>query len=230
MRNRHTLRTVWKKYYGVMYLLIFATLALQFSLTEQLVVPKYWVSTPLDAYIPYLPVFVIPYTLWFVYIAVGLAYLMLTDQKLFIKTQWYLYVGYEFALLVCLIFPHGQLLRPENIGDVQAHPGIFNDIVRSLYSTDTNTNCLPSIHVLNQLAIHFGLCHSTLFKEHRWVKHTSLVFSILVCASTCFIKQHSILDVVAALPVSWVCHRLVFGTDWKALKNKVFKKKAPTTE
>lgn len=225
MKNRGTFRMFWKKHYGIAYLAVFATLALQFSLTEQFVVPKYWISTPLDAYIPYWPIFVIPYTLWFFYIAAGLVYLMLTDQKLFIKTQWYLYLGYEFALLVCLFFPHGQLLRPDNIGDVAAHPGFFNDIVRSLYSTDTNTNCLPSIHVLNQLAIHFGLCHSKLFREHRWVNVTSLIFSILVCLSTCFIKQHSILDVVLALPVSWACYRLVFHTNWKAIGQKLFKKR-----
>lgn len=225
MLRKDSVRSFLRKYAGAAYLLVFAALAFQFSLTEKYVQPLYWISTPLDAYIPYLPIFVIPYTLWFGYIAFGLAYLLLTDQRLFVKTQWYLYIGYEIALLVCLFFPHGQPLRPENIGDTAAHPGIFNDIVRSLYSTDTNTNCLPSIHVLNQLAIHFGLCRSALFQKHKWIRYTSLIFSILVCASTCFIKQHSVLDVVTALPVSWICYQLVFRVDWKSLKTKLFKKK-----
>ncbi len=230
MLGKDSVRSFLRKYSGAAYLLVFAALAFQFSLTEKYVVADYWISTPLDAYIPYLPIFVIPYTLWFAYIAVGLAYLMLTDQKLFVKTQWYLYIGYEIALLVCLFFPHGQPLRPENIGDAGAYPGIFNDMVRSLYANDTPTNCLPSIHVLNQLAIHFGLCHSALFKKHPWVKYASLIFSVLVCASTCFIKQHSILDVISALPVSWACYQLVFRVDWRSLKNKLIKKQRMTAE
>lgn len=211
------------KYYGVKYLIIFVLLALQFGITEQITTPRYWISSPLDQAIPFLPVFVIPYVLWFAYIAIGLVFLMLTDQTLFVKTQIYLYLGYEIALLVCLIFPHGQPLRPD-MSEYSA--GIFTDMVRHIYENDTNTNCLPSIHVLNQLAIHFGLCHSKLFRKHKWLPYTSFIFSVLVCASTVFIKQHSILDVVAALPVSWGCYRLVFRVDWHKVKARFIKKKA----
>lgn len=212
-----------KRYYGVKFLPIFALLALQFNLTEQIVVPRYWVSSPLDQAIPFLPVFAVPYVLWFAYIAAGLIFLMLTDQQLFVKTQMYLYLGYEIALLVCLIFPHGQPLRP----DMSEYPvNIFTDMVRHIYANDTNTNCLPSIHVLNQLAIHFGLCRSQPFRKHKWIKYTSFIFSALVCASTVLIKQHSIMDVVAALPVSFICYQLVFRVDWGKMKARVFKKTA----
>jgi len=218
------LKTSWielrSKYYGVKYLLIFLALAMQFTITEYYVVPKYQIASSLDAFIPFVPAFVIPYTLWFFYIAAGLLYLMFTDQKLFVKTQFYLYVGYQIALIVYWLFPHEQLLRPA-VTDIPDN--IFGDLIRNLYETDTNTNCFPSIHVLNQLAIHFGLCHSKLFREHKWVKYLSFAFLVSVCASTCFIKQHSVLDVLAAFPLSFGCYWLVFRVDWGKVKHRFVK-------
>lgn len=223
MRSKNKLTALTNKYYGVTLLPIFALLAIQFSITEQIVIPKFWISSPLDQVIPFLPVFAVPYVLWFAYIAAGLVFLMFTDQKLFVKTQLYLYIGYEIALLIYLVFPHGQPLRP-NMGDYPVD--LFTDMVRNLYANDTNTNCFPSIHVLNQLAVHIGLCHSTLFCKHPWIKRLSFAFTVLVCASTVFIKQHSILDVIAALPLSWLCYRAVFTVNWKHVAAQAFRKKA----
>ena len=87
----------------------------------------------------------------------------------------------------------------------------------TIYANDTNTNCCPSLHVLNQLAVHIGLCKSRLCRDRKWFKRASLVFTILVCASTVFLKQHSIIDVLAALILEIPLYILIFKVDWKGL-------------
>lgn len=192
--------------HAALFLIFFVILQL-FNIVEQTVVPRYWVACSLDKNIPFIPVFVIPYVFWFLYVGAGLVYLCLRDKQTFIPTILLLCSGMAIAVLVYAVFPHGQPLRPAVTG---SDP--FSVFVRDvIYANDTNTNCCPSIHVLNQLAVHAGICHSRRFRDRRGVKLASLIASVLVCASTVLIKQHSILDVAAALllelPLYWLFFR-----------------------
>ena len=205
-----------KKYSHAWLFLIFAMLGQQFSLLEQFVVPRYWVYCWVDGYIPFLPGFVIPYMLWFAYIAVGLVVLCLHDREDFIRAFSLLGWGMFIALVIYFFFPHGQPLRP-----IITHDDIFSRLVRDvIYANDTNTNCCPSIHVLNQLAVHIGLCKSKLMRSRKWYpwfKWASFTFTVLVCASTVFLKQHSIIDVLAALLLEIPLYLLIYKVDWKGL-------------
>ena len=199
-----------KKYWHAVLFLGYLVLMPQFWLLEKYVVPQYWISCPLDQAIPFLPVFVIPYVLWFPMIALVLLALCFRDRGDFARTILLLYAGMALAMLICLLFPHGQPLRP-----IVTENDVFSRLVRYIiYANDTNTNTFPSIHVLNQLAIHIGLCKSKLFRDRKGWKRFSLIMTILICASTCFIKQHSILDVIGALVLEIPLYLLVFRVDW----------------
>ena len=187
--------------------LIFLLIVQLFNVLEQTVVPRFWVECSLDQYIPFIPVFVVPYVFWFLYVGVGLVFLCLWDKETFVPTIFLLCAGMAIALLIYAVFPHGQPLRPAVTG---TDP--FSVFIRDvIYANDTNTNCCPSIHVLNQLAVHAGICHSRRLQNRRGIKAASLVATVLVCASTMLIKQHSILDVAAALllelPLYWLFFR-----------------------
>ena len=202
-----------KRYSHAWLFLIFAMLGQQFSLLEQYVVPKYWVYCWVDGLIPFVPIFVIPYTLWFAYVGGGLAVLCLHDRQDFIRAFALLAWGMFITEVIYLVFPHGQPLRP-----IITENDIFSRLVRdTIYANDTNTNCCPSLHVLNQLAVHIGLCKSRLCRDRKWFKRASLVFTILVCASTVFLKQHSIIDVMAALALEIPLYLLIYKVDWKGL-------------
>ena len=45
---------------------------------------------------------------------------------------------------------------------------------------------------------------STLTKQRPWLKAAAWVWAALICASTVFTKQHSIVDVVCGLAVAFV--------------------------
>ena len=44
----------------------------------------------------------------------------------------------------------------------------------------------------------------------KWVKITFVVLAILISISTVFMKQHSIIDVAAAIPLCAVAHFMFF--------------------
>ena len=68
-------------------------------------------------------------------------------------------------------------------------------MVKWLYSTDTPTNILPSIHVFNSLAIHMSLTNCEALRDKKIVKAASFTLTALIIMSTMFLKQHSVIDV-----------------------------------
>ena len=202
-------RRYWHSVLFIGFLILYA----EFSLLEKHIVPLHWVSCSFDDLIPFVPVFVIPYVLWFPLIAIVLIQLCFSDRGDFVRTIMLVYAGMATAMVIYIIYPHGQPLRPDVLED-----DFFSNIVRRMfYANDTNTNCCPSIHVLNQLAIHIGVCKSKLFKNRRGWKLASLILTIFICASTVFIKQHSIIDVVLAAALEPLLYLIVFKLPWANL-------------
>lgn len=186
--------------------LLFALLALMFYQLEEVLVPRYWMFSPLDAHIPFLPIFVLPYLAWFPFVGIGLAVLFFKERKTFVPTISLLCAGMAAALIIFILFPNGQRLRPWNVGE-----GPFAWLVANLiYANDTNTNCCPSLHVMNQMAVYIGLRRSRLLEGRPGLQKVLLVFTVLVCASTVFIKQHSIEDVMVALILEYPLYRVFF--------------------
>ena len=221
-----TLDALVHKYWHALFFLLYLIVGVWFALLERYIVSEHWVSCVLDQYIPFLPVFVIPYVLWFPMIAVVLITLFFSDRNDFIKTISLLCAGMFVANVIFTIYPNGQSLRPIVTGN-----DIFSRMVRyTIYANDTNTNTFPSLHVLNQMAIYIGLCKSKQFQNNRRVKLTSLILTIFICASTCFIKQHSILDVLFALILEFFLYMLVYKVDWSRAARFAEKEKSPLKE
>ena len=66
-------------------------------------------------------------------------------------------------LIVSYVYPNAQHLRPTEF----PRDNIFTDMVKWLYSTDTPTNILPSIHVFNSLAIHMSLTNCEALRDKK---------------------------------------------------------------
>lgn len=151
----------------------------------------------IDDWIPFCEVFIIPYLLWFLYVAVSLLFLFLQTEHLrdFYRCVAMLIMGMTTCLFIYTIFPNAQSMRPTTF----ERDNIFIRIISVLYQTDTSTNVCPSIHVYNSIAIHVGLTRSYLLKDKKGWHYASLILCILICLSTMFLKQHSLLDVLAAI-------------------------------
>lgn len=143
--------------YGIFYLKCFQYLETHITKGYHLI------HTPFDDMIPFCEFFVIPYFMWFGYIAWSVLYFGFCNKN---RREYYqliinLGIGMTAFLVISYLYPNGQNLRPT----VFPRENIFTDLVRGLYLTDTPTNVFPSIHVYNSVAVAVAVEHSEQLKN-----------------------------------------------------------------
>ena len=87
------------------------------------------IHSVLDDKIPFVEYFIVPYLLWFVFIAAVFLYFFFTDVEGFYKLAKLSFIGMTIFLLISTVFPNGLTLRPV----VFPRDNIFTDMVRMLY-------------------------------------------------------------------------------------------------
>ncbi len=169
----------------------------------------------LDDFIEFNELFTIPYFLWFAFIAVGYVFLMLTNQKDFYGMCTFLYTGMTTCLIIYTLFPNGQELRInyETLG----RENILIDAIKWLQAGDTPYNVFPSIHCLNSIGMNIALARNETCKKHKWIIVVATILTILICLSTVYLKQHSILDVFGAIILSIPLFFISYKVPWKKL-------------
>ena len=165
------------------------------------------IHIPFDDLIPFCELFIIPYLLWFAYIAFTVVFFFFYDRGEFIKYATFLIIGMTISLTICTVFPNYQSMRP----DALAEDNIFSAIVLKLYNIDDNANVLPSVHVLNSIAAHFAIAKSTFFCNKKILKAGSFVLMVLICLSTVFLKQHSVLDGLCAFVIAVILYLFIYS-------------------
>lgn len=167
------------------------------------------IHVALDDYIPFCELFVIPYLLWFAYIAVVICFFLFKDKDDYYKCCTFLFTGMTIFLIVSTLWPNGHHLRPF----VMPRDNVFTRMVASLYQTDTATNLWPSIHVYNSLGCHFAIIKSKYFENRKGIRFASLLLCVSIIMSTMLIKQHSVFDVTTAFLMATVMYLIVYRSD-----------------
>ncbi len=175
--------------YGIFYMPIFA------YLESRPIERIHIIESDLDAYIPFCEYFIVPYLLWFIYIGAAVVGFMFLERKDYYRLCTMLGVGMTVFLFVSFIYPNGLRIRPTEF----ARDNMFVDLVKILHRSDTSTNVLPSIHCFNSLAVHAAVRKSQSLRKKKWICPISFVTCISVVLSTLFLKQHSVIDVIAAV-------------------------------
>jgi membrane-associated phospholipid phosphatase len=81
-------------------------------------------------------------------------------------------------------------------------------LVAAIYAADTPTNVLPSMHVVGCLGVMAAVFDGEDFAHRgRWF---FVLWGVAICASTVFVKQHSILDVIAGIAFSVILYLLIY--------------------
>lgn len=159
----------------------------------------------LDDLIPFCEFFLIPYLFWFVYLVGMHLYTLLYDIDAFRGMMKFIIISYSIAILIYLVFPTCQELRPTEF----ARDNLFTRFLVYFYQFDTNTNVFPSIHVIGSVAVWCTSWHVRRFQTPGW-KAAFGITAILISISTVFLKQHSIMDVLAAVPISLLAYYFSF--------------------
>ena len=74
----------------------------------------------------------------------------------------------------------------------------FEGSINCLLYTSTPTNVFPSLHVFNSLAACIAIHESQELRKHRAVQWSAYVLAATIILATVFLKQHSVIDVMAA--------------------------------
>lgn len=211
----NTHRHAWMFLYFLIYLPWFAWLEKTVGNT-----PEYIIHMKLDDFIPFNEFFIIPYMLWFAFIAIAVLYFFFADSHEFYQLTCFLFIGMTIFLIVSTLFPNGQQLRPTEF----ARDNIFVELVKTLYTVDTPTNIAPSIHVYNTLCVWIAIQKSTFIKTH--VKHRKLIctcttiLSVLIVLSTMFLKQHSAFDVITAFAMCGFFYLFIYRSEYNTSASK----------
>lgn len=186
--------------YAVLYMLAF-------SLMENSKVKIHLIHSFADDKIPFCEYFIIPYALWFLFLAATVLYFTFFCAS---KKEYYQYIatlgiGMTLFLIISYVYPNGQNLRPALVGD-----GAFIEAVRFLYRIDTPTNIFPSMHVFNAVASCIALSHNKRFRRYRGLQAANIILTVSIVLSTMFLKQHSVEDVMTALILNIICYQIFY--------------------
>lgn len=197
-----------KKYkHALLPLLYFPLYMLAFSYLERTVTTEFaLVHMKLDDYIPFIEYFVVPYYLWFPYIAATVVTFLFLDKKDYYKLCITLGTGMTLFLLVSYLIPNGHDLRPVAF----PRDNIFSSLVKAMYGIDTPTNLFPSIHCYNSIMAHIAIRENETLKKRKGIRVCSFILCVSIVLSTMFIKQHSVFDAFTAILLSIIMYLLVY--------------------
>lgn len=151
----------------------------------------YSMYTVIDDVIPFCPAFISIYILAYVQWILGYVIIARENKHIF---KW-IVVGEIIAktiALLCFVLIPTTISRPEITGT-----DIWSRLTHLIYTTDAPDNLFPSVHCLESYVCLRGALY--LKKPNKIYKYISLIFTLLVFASTVFVKQHVVLDIVGAI-------------------------------
>ena len=176
-----------KKYRHGLLLLYFPFYLAAFAYLEKKVPDKvHIINCAIDQYIPFVEVFIIPYLLWFAYVAVAGIYFFFKEKESFCKWMYFGMIGMTIFIIVSYLYPNGLELRPETF----TRDNIFVQLTKMIYSMDTPTNVL---------------------KNNKAARTGAFVMTSLIILSTMFLKQHSVVDVLTALILSCLSYDFIYN-------------------
>ena len=152
----------------------------------------------IDRLIPFLPWTISIY--WGCYLFWGINYGLSALQDKAERNRFF--CADMLSRCVCLAFfllLPTTLDRPEVTGT-----GIWNDLMRALYTIDAPDNLFPSIHCLVSWLCWIGVRNR---KDIPAVyRHFSLIAALAVCVSTVTTKQHVIIDIFGGVLLAELCY------------------------
>ena len=166
-----------------------------YFLTENLIPAEacHLVHSRLDDIIPFREEFVIVYCFWYLLVFGSLLYYLLYDRERFVRLQVYIMFTQAAAMIVYILWPSIQDLRPA----VFPRENFFTWVLSLIYAFDTPTGVCPSLHVAYSMGI------ASTWLGDRYASRRFKVFvtaaAVVISLSTMFVKQHSAVDVIAAV-------------------------------
>ena len=159
----------------------------------------------LDDLIPFCEYFAVFYVAWYALVFGSLLYTLIFDVETFKGMQKFILVTQVVAMFCYILWPSRQDLRPTDF----PRENFLTAVMAYIYSFDTPTGVCPSLHVGYSLGVLSAALKDRALKPvWKWLLG---LLVLLICLSVCFVKQHSALDVLFALPLGLLAEVIVYG-------------------
>ena len=185
-------------------LIIVAIQFISYSVTRLITIKKTHHSPALhiDSKIKFIPQFIYIYISCYAYWVVNFilaAHVGVSHFDAFFRS---VIIGYIIGGIIFLAYPT-RIDRP-NVANLS---GMTGKLVKLIYSIDEPTNLLPSFHCLISwycwIAVRNCCDISAIYRIF------SLFFTIIVCFSTVFVKQHFVLDAIFGIFIAEISWQIV---------------------
>ena len=157
----------------------------------------------LDDMIPIVSIFIIPYVWSYLYWAMGPMAVSKCEKEHFKDFMAATLIACVIGTIALTFFPTYMNRVAEGLYVVPENPNFFDKLRMFWYSLDGSEmayNLLPSFHCINSTLCYLGVARR---KEiPLWFRIYSLITTLLIFASTVFVKQHYVLDIVAGIPIA----------------------------
>ena len=203
--EKANIRNTFKHNKHFLLFLLFIPTILTYFLLQQRSVNYTVVHIPLDDSIPFMPIFIIPYISWYLYIPLSMLYLALTAKRDYIRQSTAFFLGTAVCLILFIFFPTCIDMRPEITGN-----DFLSELCKIIFSPDKPVNICPSMHCYEALCIHLTLFHRGKRKHNPVLRILSFIEMTLICLSTVFVKQHSAEDMIAGILIAIVVYIIVY--------------------
>lgn len=196
------------QYRHLLFWLFWPAFVLRYFIVENIppLGPYHVMYCPLDDLIPFCEWFLIPYGIWFFTMLGMQLYTMFYDVKEFKRFSRFILISMSISTVTFIVYPSCQNLRPETF----EHHNLLTWIMSIVYYVDTNTNVCPSEHVIGAVAVLVAAYHCKGLRSFWKLTLITFVMS-LVILSTVFLKQHSVVDMIAAVPICVLAYWLSYG-------------------
>ncbi|MBQ7173190.1 MAG: phosphatase PAP2 family protein [Clostridia bacterium] len=184
-------------------------------------IPPFSPKIPLDDFFPIISIFILPYVWSYAYWAMGPMVVSKCEKQHFADYMAANLFACIIGMLLLAFFPTYMDRVAEGLFEETANQGFFSfDWLRkfwySLDGSETAYNLLPSFHCINSTLCFLGVMgRKEISKGYRVY---SLLLSLLIFASTLYVKQHYFLDVIAgvvlAIPIYFLCKKFHLGRIW----------------
>ncbi|MCC3373101.1 phosphatase PAP2 family protein [Cohnella sp. REN36] len=191
----------WKQAKPLLWMLAIPGLGIIYTISNRAGMHVFSLSTRLDDMTPFVPAFVLPYSLWYPFLAVVLIGLFRKDPRLYFRTLAALCMGMVTSYIVYVFF-QTTVVRPE----VPQSPYWSSALLNFVYANDMPYNCFPSIHVLTSYLM-IKACRPFGLAARGMIALTGTA----IIVSTVLIKQHVIVDVAGGILLAEIVY---VAADW----------------
>jgi len=181
----------WRGWLPLLLMLIFPVLGALYKLVNRPKEQVYYLGISFDQATPFIKYFALPYGVWIFFIYVCIVYFFFKDRKSYYRSLLLYTVSALSCYVIYLMF-QTTVPRPTVTGNDP-----FSLIVKYIYHRDQPFNCFPSIHCFSSYMVMRLIWTSPARNRVNVVLISAM--SLTIIASTLFIKQHVVADVVAAI-------------------------------